>query len=138
MIGFIGLSHLGIVYSLATVAKGFEVCGFDPDKELCSNLTAAKFPIVESGLEELFHSNRTTIHFTSDPAQLSGCELLFFSLDVPTDSANRSDLSALRKLITQVAPYISAKATVIILCQVPPGFTRSLRATLAKENGAER
>ena len=56
MIGFIGLSHLGIVYSLATAAKGFEVLGFDPDPALCAGLSAGKLPVCEPGLEELLES----------------------------------------------------------------------------------
>ena len=134
MIGFIGLSHLGIIYSHATAAKDFEVCCFDPDHGLCSRLSAGQFPVAEPGLEELFQSNRKRIHFSSDSTDLSRCNVLFFSLDVPTDSANRSDLRPLRKLIDEATPHIAPEATVIILCQVPPGFTRALRASLAEKN----
>src|SRR6266480_2828454 len=130
MIGFIGLSHLGIVYSLATAAKGFEVLGFDPDPALCAGLSAGTLPVSEPGLEELFHSHRSRVRFSAEASDLTKCDLVFFSLDVPTDQANQSDLQPLRKLVDQVAGYVSPEATVVILCQVPPGFTRSLNRSL--------
>ena len=131
MIGFIGLSHLGIVYSLATAAKGFEVLGFDPDPALCAGLSAGKLPVCEPGLEELLHRHRSRIRFSAAVAELAKCDLVFFSRDVPTDQANRSDLDALNGLIDSVAANISQTATVVILCQVPPGFTRSRKSALA-------
>src|SRR6266446_2375636 len=124
MIGFIGLSHLGIVYGTATAAKRFDVLGFDLDAARCDDLTAARLPVSEPGLPELFVANRSRLHLTADPARLAGCDLVFFSLDVPTDSSNQSDLGPVRKLITLTAPHIAPSASVVILCQVQPGFTR--------------
>jgi UDPglucose 6-dehydrogenase len=126
MIGFIGLSHLGIVYGAATAAKGFDVLGFDPDAKRCDDLTAGRLPVSEPNLPELIQSHRERLRFTSDPAQLAECDLVFFSLDVPTDSANRSNLGPLRSLIDLTSPHIAPTATVVILCQVPPGLTRSI------------
>jgi UDPglucose 6-dehydrogenase len=128
MVGFIGLSHLGIVYSLATAAQGLEVLGFDPNTALCDGLADGRFPITEPGLPELFQAHRARLRFSSDPAKLAQCDLVFFSLDVPTDQANRSDLGPLRKLIADVGAHLAPTATVVVLCQVPPGFTRSLKA----------
>ena len=47
MIGFAGLSHLGIVSSLAAAAKGLRVVAFDSDIQLITRLVAGDFPIVE-------------------------------------------------------------------------------------------
>lgn len=134
MIGFIGLSHLGIVYSLATAAKGFEVFGFDPDAQRCDELNAGTFPVAEPGLEELFHTNRSRIRFNANPAGLSKCALVFVSLDVPTDDAGRSDLDPLTTLIEQSAGQLSPETPLVVLCQVPPGFTRSLKASFARRS----
>jgi UDPglucose 6-dehydrogenase len=127
MIGFIGLSHLGIVSSLATAAKGFDVLGFDLDSGLCANLKAGKFPITEPGLLELFQAHGARLRFSSEPADLAQCRVVFFSLDVPTDQANRSDLAPLRTLMATVGKHLSPQACAVVLCQVPPGFTRSLQ-----------
>jgi UDPglucose 6-dehydrogenase len=126
MIGFIGLSHLGIVYGAATAAKGFDVLGFDPDAQRCGELAAGKLPVSEPGLDALWSEHRARLRFTSDPAQLAQCDVVFYSRDVPTDAENRSDLAPLRDLLARTEPHLSAGAIAVVLCQVPPGFTRSL------------
>src|SRR5580698_3640777 len=68
MIGFIGLSHLGLNYSLATAAKGFEVVAFDPDAALVADLQQGRFPIDEPGFNSLYAENRARLRYTADPA----------------------------------------------------------------------
>lgn len=128
MIGFVGLSHLGIVHGLATAAKGFDVVGFDRDAALCERLGQGQFPVSEPGLEELFTANRARLNFTAEVSALAKCRVVFYSLDVPTDAGNRSDLGPLQQLLAHTAPHLAPDATAVILCQVPPGFTRSLKA----------
>lgn len=130
MIGFAGLSHLGINYSLATAAKGFDVIAFDPTPELAANLGKGRFPIEEPGLRELFEANRKRIRYTADTHDLSVCELVFVTLDVKTGQDNRSDTEPLSSLVRQVAPVMAKGATLVLLSQVNPGFTRRLRGEL--------
>lgn len=126
MIGFVGLSHLGLNYSLATAAKGFEVVGFDPDPALTRRCGDGDFPIEEPGFMELFTQHRARLRFSSDLTALGECDLIFYSLDVPTDSSNRSNLEPLKKLIDLTQPHFRPGAVAVVLCQVPPGFTRRL------------
>ena len=126
MIAFVGLSHLGLVHALATAAKGFEVTGFDPNPILVENVRCGDFPVFETGLQELLFHHSDRIHFTSNPEDLSSCELVFLSLDVPTNDDNESDLEPLQSLISWAWTHLSPTATCVVLSQVPPGFTRSL------------
>lgn len=127
-IGFAGLSHLGIVSSLAAAAKGFEVIGFDSDAALCEALTAGRLPVFEPGLDDLLGAHRSTIRFTADASQLQVCQLVVVSPDVPTDHANRSDLAPIERLVAQALSATAPSTTVVILSQVPPGLTRRLAA----------
>src|SRR3989442_13831680 len=120
MIGFAGLSHLGIHSSLATAAKGFDVISFDPSPELVANLGKGKFPLEEPGLGELFDANRKRTRYSADPHNLSVCELVFVTLDVKTDEDNWSDTAPLLSLIRQIAPHIAKGATLVVLSQVNP------------------
>ena len=99
MIGFAGLSHLGIVSSIATASKGWDVVAYDPDASLCEGLAEGRLPLSEPGLGELLAANRSRLRFSADPADLGGCQVLYFSSDVPTDEDGLSDLSPLRRLI---------------------------------------
>lgn len=126
MIGFIGLSHLGLNYSLATAAKGFDVVAFDPDARLIEELRRGAFPIAEPGFEELFQQHRARLRYTSDPAELARCDLVFFSLDVPTDARGAGDTAPLTALTEATLPRLAPAATAVVLGQVSPGYTRTL------------
>lgn len=130
MIGFVGLSHLGISYSLATAAKGFDVMAFHPSQDLASDLAGGKFPIDEPGLKELFEESRSRIRYTADPVDLADCDLVFVALDIKTDDQNRSDTGPLESLIDLVASSLRPDSTLVLLSQVNPGFTRRLRERL--------
>lgn len=130
MIGFIGLSHLGLNYSLATAAQGFEVIAYDPDATLVSRCSAGDFPIEEPGLTELFRKHRARIRYTSSAQDLAGCELVFYALDVRTNERNESDLAPLTALIHATATLLSPNTTAVLLSQVHPGYTRQLQGDL--------
>jgi UDPglucose 6-dehydrogenase len=130
LIGFAGLSHLGIVYSVAAAARGFSVVAFDSNERLSEDLTAGRFSIQEPGLEKLFRSHQQHLLYTSDPSVLSQCPLIFIALDVETDAAANSDLSSLEALIATVTSHAMEDTVVALLSQVPPGFCRRLAAQL--------
>lgn len=131
MIGFIGLSHLGLNYSLATAAKGFEVIAYDPDEALSTRCQSGDFPIEEPGFAKLFAKHRARLQYTSDGSRLSACDIVFYALDVYTDDKNQSDLGPLNKLIHDTVPLLSTSVTAVILSQVSPGYTRELIAQLS-------
>lgn len=130
MIGFIGLSHLGLNYSLATAAKGFDVVAYDPDRALTAQCAAGDFPLDEPGYNALSAQHRARLNYTSAETALAECELVFYSLDVTTDERNESDLGPLTALIRATAPHLSAGTTAVVLSQVSPGYTRQLRTEL--------
>lgn len=136
MIGFAGLSHLGINYSLATAAKGFEVVAFHPSADLVAELGKGTFPIEEPGLAELFAANKNRIHFTADARDLSACDLVFVALDIKTDDNNHSDTGPLTQLLQQIAPHLKKGSALVLLSQVNPGFTRKLREELLRTSAA--
>lgn len=138
MIGFVGLSHLGILSSIASASKGFDVIAYDPNVDLCNDLNASKLPIFEPDLDDLLKNNKSNIRFSSNETDLSKCQLIVFSTDVKTDENNRSDLSSLISLIDSVLEIVHDNTVLVILSQVHPGFTRQLyfklSATLQKKN----
>jgi len=125
-IGFAGMTHLGINSAAASAARGFRIVCFDPDAELIARLKAAELPVVEPGLPELLREHSAKLTFASDAAALAQCDLVYIAPDVPTDDAGHSDLAGIRALIDSVAPRLGPTALLVVLCQVPPGFTRRL------------
>jgi UDPglucose 6-dehydrogenase len=137
VIGFAGLSHLGIVSSIAAASKGFRVIAWDAGQPLCEQLTEGDLPIHEPGLPELLDDCKGRIEFTADTTRLAECDVVVFSIDIPTSSANESDCSALDRLIDAVLPHVAPEATLVVLSQVRPGYTRRLRRRVHAIPGRE-
>jgi UDPglucose 6-dehydrogenase len=124
MIGFAGLSHLGIVSCIAAAAKGFDVHGYDADAARCADLTAGRFPIFEPGLEEAYAACRQRLRFTADIRELRECDVTYLSLDVPTGPDDRSDVGVLNDRLTELVANSAPGTTLVLLSQAPPGFSR--------------
>jgi len=131
MIGFAGLSHLGIVSSIAAAAKGFDVLGYDADAALCAELAAGRFPIFEPGLEEAYLACRQRIRFTADIRELRECDVTYLSLDVPTGPDNHSDVGLLDARLAELTGNSAPGTTLVLLSQAPPGFSRRRARALA-------
>jgi UDPglucose 6-dehydrogenase len=125
-VGFVGMTHLGLVSATAAAAKGFPVLCYDPDRALIERLEQGLLPIVEPGLPELLASNENQ-RFSAEASAISQCDVVYIAPDVPTDDVGKSDLRGIRILIDVAAKAMAADAVMVILCQVPPGFTRSLK-----------
>jgi UDPglucose 6-dehydrogenase len=126
VIGFAGLTHLGLVSAFALASKGFRVVGYDTEAARVRDIAAGRLPVVEPGLDELARGCGQRISFSSQVKDLGACDLVYISTDVPTDDRGESDLSGISASIAQVIASLSPRALLVVLCQVPPGFTRAL------------
>jgi UDPglucose 6-dehydrogenase len=122
------MTHLGLNSAAAAAAKGFSVCGFDRRADLIERLRLHQLPISEPDLFDTVRNNADRLRFTADPAELAGCDIVYIASDVPTDDDARSDLTPILSLIDGVAPTLRDDAVMVVLCQVPPGFTRAIAA----------
>ena len=126
IIGYAGLTHLGLNSAAAAADKGFEVIGFHDDASYVTAINEGKLPVTEPGLNELVEKNKARLTFSDDAKSLSRCDLVYISVDVPTDDHGNSDLTPINKIIAASEAVMRPGALLIILCQVPPGFTRNL------------
>ena len=126
-IGFAGLTHLGLNSLVASAERGFTTVGFHEDDTLIQNLRNGVININEPQLLEFYQKNKNQISFSNDPNLLKECDIIYISTDVPTDNFGLSDLTSVNKLINNVIKNINSNAILVILCQVPPGFTRTIK-----------
>jgi UDPglucose 6-dehydrogenase len=126
VIGFAGMTHLGLNSAAASAARGFQTIGFALDAALITDLDAGRIPVVEPDLPETITQHRKALTFSADPKVLTACDVCYIATDVPTDDHGRSDLSAVTRLIETVRGALRPDAILVVLCQVPPGFTRAL------------
>jgi UDPglucose 6-dehydrogenase len=126
VIGFAGMTHLGLLSAAAAADRGFQVVAYDPAPAAAAALERGEVAIVEPDLPELLARRRERITFTAQLPQLSRCDVVYVAADVPTDEHGRSDLDPIRAMVDRVARAQRPQSTLVILSQVPPGFTRAL------------
>lgn len=134
MIGFLGMSHLGLVSAAGAAAKGFDVLGFDEDAARVERLDAGELPVVEPGLPQLLADVADRLTFSADSARLAECDLLYIAVDVPTAADDTSDPAPVERLLRLAAEVAAPGACVVVLSQVEPGFTRAF-GTLVERDG---
>ena len=126
IIGYVGMSHLGLNYAVATANKKFQVQCFDNNYETIKVLNKKKSPIYEKNLDFSIKKNFSKLNFTTEIKNIFKCDIVYISQDVPTNDQGKSNLNKIRKQINLVLKNLNKKAILVILCQVPPGFCRKI------------
>lgn len=124
-IAYVGMTHLGLCSAVGAASKGFTTLGFDVDPDLVARLRQGRLPVNEPDLDDLLAANRARITFSSDAEELAACDVIYVAPDVPTDDTGTSDLAKLDQLLALVIEHARADAVIVVLSQVPPGFTRA-------------
>ena len=127
IIGFAGLTHLGLNSAIASAAKGFTVVGYHNDTQLVALLNSGKPQVLEPQLSELMKKYQKNLSFNADVNCLASCDIVYIAVDVPTDDNGRSNLKPIEEMIDRAATVMRKEASLVILCQVSPGFTRTLK-----------
>lgn len=125
-IGFVGMSHLGLNYAVATASKKFKVICYDENISKINLLKKKISPIFEKNLEKNIRLNFSRLKFTNNISDLKQCDNVYISQDVSTKKSGESDLITTKKLIDKTIKNLNKNSNLIILCQVPPGFCRSI------------
>jgi UDPglucose 6-dehydrogenase len=126
VIGYAGLTHLGLNSAAAAADNGFDVIGYHNDSDYVAAIENGQLPVTEPDLDELINKNKARLTFSDDVNSLAGCDIVYISIDVPTDDQGNSNLSPINEIIASSELVMQPDALLIILCQVPPGFTRGL------------
>lgn len=126
VIGFAGMTHLGLNSGVAAAEKGFDVVCFDSDNERVEALRRGKLHVMEPDLPELLAKNQNRIAFTNAVSDLQKCDVVYVAPDVATDDTGQSDLTTINALYESVHAALRDDTILVVLSQVPPGYTRSL------------
>lgn len=124
IIGFAGMTHLGLVSGVSAAEKKFQVICFDADRDKVKALNQGILTISEPQLNELVFKNKSQILFTDDVADLKKCDIVYVAPDVATDDFGKSDLANIDALLNLTFDATRNETVIVVLSQVPPGFTR--------------
>lgn len=119
-IGIVGLGHLGLVQA-SVIARSQPAA-----KVICYDSRTIEHPAraSEPGLVELIASCMKQMTFATDARELAECDIIYITRDITKHETEQ--LEPLRALIYHTADYLAAEACVVVVSQVPPGFTRGL------------
>jgi UDPglucose 6-dehydrogenase len=124
VIGFAGMTHLGLVSGVSAAVKGFSLVCYDSDASLIANIKAQILPVSEPQLDQLVVENKDRLSFTSRISDLHKCDVVYVASDVVTDDNGQSDLTTINNLLDDVYKATRTDTVLVVLSQVPPGFTR--------------
>ena len=125
-IGYAGMSHLGINSSIAAAQRVASVIAYDEKKEIINSLSLNNTIVDEPNLKMMMREFKHKIKYTCQLEDLKQCDIVYISQDVPTNKKGKSNFTRINKLIKKVNKAIGEDTILVILCQVPPGFTRKI------------
>ncbi len=128
-IGVVGLWHLGVVLSAGLSKIGYDTVAFDADSKIINMLESGFLPVDEPeviGIIKKFSESKK-LTFTSNPKDLSGCEVIWVAYDTPVDDFDKGNYGKIINEFIQISRWISPVANIVISSQLPVGSAKVIR-----------
>lgn len=123
-ISVIGCGYLGAVHAACMAKLGHEVVGIDVDELKIAELSAARAPFYEPGLEELLKDVQDTgrLTFTTDMSAAAGSRVHFICVGTPQKKGeNGADMAYVDAATNALLPYLAPEDVVVGKSTVPVG-----------------
>ena len=124
IIGFCGMTHLGICSASASISKGYHTICYDKNEQVINDLKQNIMPIKEPFINDVFIEKEDLCTFTNYCEDLKKCDVVYVAPDIQTNDYGESNLEELEEILDTIIEYVNSKAVLVILSQVPPGFTK--------------
>ncbi len=134
-ISVIGTGYVGLVTGACFAEFGLKVTCVDKDKKKIQELSQAKIPIYEPGLEEIVRRNMATgfLRFTSDIDEtIQNSLATFIAVGTPSRSDGSADLSYVDEVAEAIARNLTGYKVIVTKSTVPVGTGDRIRATIEK------
>ncbi|WP_407709942.1 UDP-glucose dehydrogenase family protein [Arthrobacter nitrophenolicus] len=132
-IAVIGCGYLGAVHAACMAKLGHEVVGIDIDKRKIADLSAARAPFYEPGLEDLLREVQETgrLSFSTDMAAAKGSAVHFICVGTPQKKGeNAADLTFVDDATNGLLAHLSPGDVVVGKSTVPVGTAARLAETI--------
>lgn len=136
----IGTGYVGLVTGTCFSDLGNEVTCIDIDQAKIDGLQRGVIPIFEPGLKELVLRNHQEgrLQFSTDyETSIPGVDAVYVAVGTPQSDTGAASLTALWKVIDQLAPLLSPETVVVIKSTVPVGTNAQAKARLLEKTGRE-
>lgn len=139
-IAMIGTGYVGLVTGTCFADSGNDVVCVDIDEAKIEGLKAGEIPIYEPGLTELVIRNSESgrLTFTTNLGEaVSDSQIIYLAVGTPPAADGSADLTALKIVIDQMAPHLTADAVVVTKSTVPVGTNQFIFERLKDLLGRE-
>jgi UDPglucose 6-dehydrogenase len=123
-ITIIGTGYVGLVTGVCLASKGNQVICVDNNPKIITKLESGVCTIYEAGLESLLQQSikEGNISFTADTiGAVESSEVIFFCLPTPQGADGSADLSFVKSVTNQIAPYLKNNQIIVNKSTVPIG-----------------
>jgi UDP-N-acetyl-D-glucosamine dehydrogenase len=115
----IGLGYVGFPLAVLCAQKGYEVFGFDKDKERLARIEKGENIIGEKYLDKIIP--KVKIRVIRGEKEMKNCDIFIIAVPTPVDEKYYPDLSHVVSASETVAKNISPGALVIVESTINPG-----------------
>jgi UDPglucose 6-dehydrogenase len=139
-IAVVGTGYVGLVTGTCFAESGNHVTCIDIDEKKIARLKQGEIPIYEPGLAELVEQNREAerLDFTTDlAAAVKPAQLVFLAVGTPPAEDGSADLSALWRVVDDIAPHLNPTAIVVTKSTVPVSTNAGIFRRLKEHTGRE-
>ena len=124
-VAIIGQGYVGLTIAIGAAGAGHEVIGFDVNKELVSKLNSGVSHIEGISSSQLAAYLSTYIYKAStDPAVLSGCDVVVIAVPTPLTEARNPDLSFVYAGVELIQENVKTPTLIINESTSYPGTLR--------------
>lgn len=133
-----GLGYIGLPTAITLAEAGFEVCGFDVNKNTIETLQGGHIHIVEPGLQEAFEKAvaHGHLHFSEE---LGKSDVFYISVPTPffkdENGSHKADLRFVESAGRMAGKVLEPSNLVILESTVPPHTSEMLARVLSEESG---
>jgi len=119
-----GLGYVGVTTGLVFAELGWNVVGYDPNRERLGALAEGMLPFHEPELADKLnhHGASGRIRFTDDiAAAVAECETIFICVGTPASSDGSADLQYIKQASEMIGRHMQQYKLIIIKSTVPVG-----------------
>ena len=137
VICIVGVGFVGLPLSVEFAKAGFEVIGFDVDREKIKDLKLGIDPTKEIGSEELKRIlNKYNLDFTDSPDVIKEADVVIISVPTPIDESRKPILKYIKSASQTVGKFLKKESVVVLESSVYPGVTEEVvKPIIEKESG---
>ncbi|MBQ4855361.1 nucleotide sugar dehydrogenase [Rhodanobacter sp. B2A1Ga4] len=122
-IAIVGLGYVGLPLAVE-FGRQLDTVGFDTSTSRVDELRQGRDHTLETSTEELAAASR--LRFTTDAADLAGCNVFIVTVPTPVDEANRPDMRPLESASASIGSVLKRGDVVIYESTVYPGTTEEI------------